>query len=134
MLTPFVYRRPRFSLLVDGAKEYVPFNNPTAMAVASLCANSPYRNRELDDFLEAGGIPTLLRALCKTRCPLTTRYAVHFIEELITTAYPPRITSTSPPKLLPESPELADKLCQAGAGKRWPQRIAAPKNCRRFNI
>jgi hypothetical protein len=118
-LTVFVHCRPRFSLLVDGVQESLPFNNPTAVAIATLCASSPYTGGMLDKFLEAGSIPALLRMLCKTSCPLSSRYALHFIQELMTTACPPVLTTMFPGILVAAGRKIADNLCQAGAWLAW---------------
>jgi hypothetical protein len=78
-------RRPVFQLTVEGQTERLHFNDPTAVAVASLSIVAiTSGNLVLDSFLEAGGALAIIRVLDESKCLLTAAYAVNVISGLLT--------------------------------------------------
>lgn len=61
-------------------------NKPTVvavLAVASLCAASPYTNPELDAFTEAGGVTAAVRLVNKSTCRETLGHTLDLIKQLL---------------------------------------------------
>jgi hypothetical protein len=82
-------------------------DNPTAMAVAFLCASGMRPGPLLDGFLEAGGIAAVVRLLRKSTCPDVLVYTCALIRHVLLAAH----QDTGGPG---SSLALADKFVQAG--------------------
>jgi hypothetical protein len=100
-------RRPVFQLTVEGQSERLHFNDPTAVAVASLSIVAISSGAlVLDSFLGAGGALAIIRVLNESRCPLTAAYALGIFTGLMEDAGLPGRQS--------ESRDLACTLFRSG--------------------
>jgi hypothetical protein len=88
--------------------DVIHFNNPTGMAAAALSAAILSSGPILDSFLEAGGVPALVRLLRDSACPLTPIYAAGIIDTLLR-------SQTGPSARRGRPGELADRFLRAGA-------------------
>jgi hypothetical protein len=68
-------------LRVTGECLLILFDNPTAVALASLTAACPLSGPMHDSFLKAGGVVTLLNLLSKSTCPLELGLTADLIRE-----------------------------------------------------
>jgi hypothetical protein len=72
-----------------GRTEKIRFNNPTALAalaIGGLCMARLQRaegRRGVERFLDAGGIPAVVRLLKKPTCPVTLQYTASTIGTLL---------------------------------------------------
>jgi hypothetical protein len=77
VLTVLIAARATSKFTFPGQTEPLPFNDPTAVALASLgiisCA--PHNKIMRDTLLDAGGIPPLVRILRESSEPLTRGFA-----------------------------------------------------------
>jgi hypothetical protein len=102
---------------MDGKTEIVYWNNPTAMAVVAMggiCLPLTSSRRNLDSFLEPGGIPAVVRLLTKSPCRLTRLYAAKIIESLLS-------SWTSVLEAQEWAEEIADLFFQAGEWRLEPR-------------
>jgi hypothetical protein len=108
-----------YKWLLPDQKEVLHFDDPTAVAISSLFS-VPDSNAMLDSFLEAGGIPVVLKLLRETTCPTTLAHAVDLLVRMVSTHGRPNTPD--------RCQELADQLHDAGGSDRMTQvgQIARP--------
>jgi hypothetical protein len=98
--------RAVYKLTEDGQPASVNFHDPTALAMAALCAICPESGPMLDIFLTAGGVTAVLWVLGYSSCQITLQFTVDIIVVLLANGG------------LPSGPdrrqELADQLSQSG--------------------
>jgi hypothetical protein len=80
--------RASFKTKLAGFNDVLHFNDPSAVAVASLSTAVPYGGPLLYSFLEAGGLDALVRLLKESSCPLALGYTLHLIRQLMTGGSP----------------------------------------------
>jgi hypothetical protein len=74
--------RAVYTRKVEGQSDPVHFYDPTALAIAGLCAACSDCEPLFYDFLVALGIPALVEVLAESKCPVTLTYTVDFIAML----------------------------------------------------
>jgi hypothetical protein len=101
-----VASRAVFKLQVEGQNEAMHFNDPTAAATAALVTAGRFAGPLLDSFLNAGGLPAVVRTLRESSCSVTLLYTVDLIEGLVGEEVP----SGEPNHLC----ELAERCFESG--------------------
>jgi hypothetical protein len=108
-----------FLLDAEGMTYLIPFNHPTAIAVAALGGHKLDSVSLLDSLVKAGGVCTMVRLLRESNCPVTLFHTAVLIHRLLE----PRFGPVEGPGQLPEGPvsertgrcsELADHLLDSG--------------------
>jgi hypothetical protein len=79
----FVMGRPRFNIRMNGRADKIHFNNPTAVALAGLCALIVSSPKFVNGFIGAGGLPALVHLLQNATCPLILAYTFLLIDKLL---------------------------------------------------
>jgi hypothetical protein len=104
---------------VDGKREIVYLNNSTiaaVLAVGKICMQTKPSRRNLDSFVEPGGIPAVVRLLTKSTCRLTRVYAAKMVDSMLSSW-----TGMLEEEHLAE--EVADLFFQAGEWIEAPSAV-----------
>jgi hypothetical protein len=75
--------RAVFTRVVEDESGPLHYNDPAAVAVASLVAIAPYNGPMLSSLLEAGGVSALVQMLSRTTCPLGLQSTLLLVEVLL---------------------------------------------------
>jgi hypothetical protein len=80
-------RRPIFTLTLEGQIGHLHFNDPSAMAIASLHVTPLCSGPVLASFLETGGVDAALQMMDTSTCLLALAYTVDLIGGLVVKSY-----------------------------------------------
>jgi hypothetical protein len=98
-------------LMVEGQAGPIHYHDPIPLALASLFAACPDSRPLLDSFLEARGVPVVLRVLRQSNCTIALGYSVEIIIKLLSRADTPGRPN--------RCQDVAEELHQSGAWCHW---------------
>jgi hypothetical protein len=83
----FAAGRPIFTLTLEGQSGFLHFNDPNAVAIASLRGTPLHSGPMLASFLKAGGVAAALHMMNTSTCPLALAYTLELIGGLMSDSY-----------------------------------------------